>query len=98
MLWFDDQASRAPDDEGEERIAGHVGLEAFVAAVAAGAREALERYGEKGYDERWGEHPFPTGVLEALEGRDRPDSQSAFVRYVTLGLRAFSDTRSRGAL
>jgi hypothetical protein len=67
VLWFNDQLPQFPDADGQERIAGRVAVDVLAAAVAAGAREVLERYGAKGYHERWVEHPFPTAELDALE-------------------------------
>jgi len=68
VLWFDDQLDHLPDDAGDERIVGRVALDELVAAIAAGAREVLERHGEQGYRERWIEHPFPVAQLQRLEG------------------------------
>lgn len=67
ILTFDDLWSGLPDSAGAEQFDATCPLDAFRAAVAAGARRVLDEHGARGYREKWIEHEFPTEDLAALE-------------------------------
>jgi hypothetical protein len=56
----------APDSEGEILLDAGCSLRALVEAVATGANAVLDRHGETGYREKWGEPAFPLASLDEL--------------------------------
>ena len=56
-----------PDDTGRAVFESAGSLREMAEAIAGGAQEVLDEYGEDGYLEVWGEHPFPVGQLELIQ-------------------------------
>jgi hypothetical protein len=67
VLWFDSLWGPDADDMGKVLLNASCPLVAFQGAIAAGAREVLDEWGEDGYQARWIEHDFPTAALLQLE-------------------------------
>ena len=66
IRWFEDQHRRVADDPGRVVFETKQPLAALTAAIAHGAATLLAEVGERGYAEKWYEHPFPTRELEEL--------------------------------
>jgi hypothetical protein len=67
LLEFQELWGYKPNAEGRLMLDASTTPLAFAKAVHACATEALREHGEKGYAEKWAEHPFPTRELELLE-------------------------------
>ena len=67
LLEFDDLYGHRPDDAGRLVFETRQDVAALARAIALGASQVLERYGEKGYEDRWGRFPFPTSILTQIQ-------------------------------
>jgi hypothetical protein len=68
VLQFSDAEARQADDRGVLVVHVELPLREIAVAIADGAQEALDEYGESVYGERWG-HPFPLAGLRQLRSR-----------------------------
>jgi hypothetical protein len=66
LLEFQDLWGYKPNAEGRLLLDASITPIVFAKAVHACAAEVLQEHGEKGYAEKWAEHPFPTRELELL--------------------------------
>jgi hypothetical protein len=81
--------SKPPDRKGAVLLDVRCDLCRLVAAVAAGARRALEEHGEAGYRKLWVYGEFPTEDLQALEAAlGEPGCVSELPRICRHGHRA----------
>ena len=67
MLAFHDAEFPEPDDRGRVMFESTVPLREMAEAVAGGAQEVLDDYGEDGYRALWVEFPFPVSHLELIQ-------------------------------
>ncbi len=68
LLQFDDAYEHRPDDAGRLIFETQQDTAVLARAIALGASQTLERYGEQGYEDLWGRFPFPTHILGQIQG------------------------------
>lgn len=68
VLRFSDAEARQADDRGVLVVHVELPIHEIAVAIADGAQETLDEYGESIYGERWG-HPFPLESLRLLQSR-----------------------------
>jgi hypothetical protein len=66
LLAFDERRGDLADAQGRLLMVTRCRPAAFARAVRAAAEAVLERHGEAGYQERWGQHAFPSRQLYLL--------------------------------
>ncbi len=71
VLAFPDSWPPQPDAEGTVVFEARTSLNEMAQSFAVGLRAVLDEWGEKGYKQQWIEHPFPTALLERVEGHLR---------------------------
>ena len=67
VLVFPGMYSHEPDGTGVVVFDTLQPLREVARAIATGAQAVLDEHGEDGYLQRWYEHPFPSGHLEAIQ-------------------------------
>lgn len=69
VLGFRDAESPESDDKGVVLFDQRLPLREFATAIAHGAQEVLDEYGEVEYLRLWGEYPFPSRQLRRIEAQ-----------------------------
>ena len=69
VIAFADVYAHEPDHSGTVVFETAAPLREVASAIADGAQEVLDEYGETGYLRRWAEHPFPVGHLDLIQAR-----------------------------
>lgn len=67
ILEFSELWGRKPNSEGKVLLGFNITPRLLADAVFATASEVLQKYGSKGYAEKWAEHPFPERELAMLK-------------------------------
>jgi hypothetical protein len=67
ILSFDELWAHRPDEEGKVLLDTECRLWTFAGALLSELQRLLAKYGESGYRERWGEHPFPLTQMKRIE-------------------------------
>ena len=67
ILGFDDGWPPQPEEQGTVVFQTADSLKDLSMAIVGGVEAVLDEYGEKGYERRWIEYPFPTEVLHLLK-------------------------------
>lgn len=67
VLAFPDDDPLEPDDRGQVVFESTAPLREIADAIARGAQNVLDEYGEDEYLRRWVQHPFPVGHLELIQ-------------------------------
>jgi hypothetical protein len=68
VRWFSNSTNRrAGKRDGRIVFRTNLELGTVISAIVHGATGTLDRYGERGYQARWINHPFPIGPLEDLQ-------------------------------